>query len=341
MTAQDIITNLNKKIYHPVYLLFGEESYYIDKVCDAIENKILNDVEKEFNQTVVYGRDVDKKTVVSIAKRYPMMSNYQVVIVKEAQDLRDFFPRSGAKTKDSLEVYLEKPLLTTILVFCFKHTRKVDTRRKITKLIKAKGVILESKRLPDYKVSGWISTYIKKRGYSIDDQSSALIAEHLGNDLSKVVNEIEKLLINLPLKSQISGQEIEDNIGISKEYNIFEMQRAIAVKDISKVNRISIFYSNNQADYPIFMIIPMLFRFYLRLLMYMRLKDKSTNNAASVLGIAPFQLQDFNKAILYYNQGLVVKNISILRDFDLYAKGVGSSQKIDQLYLEMFSRLMR
>ncbi|RZK18950.1 MAG: DNA polymerase III subunit delta, partial [Pedobacter sp.] len=213
--------------FKPVYLLHGEESYYIDQVTDYIEDKLLNDAEKGFNQTVLYGKDTDMATVLGAAKRYPMMSDYQVVIVKEAQDLKWGKDDGGSKEAEFVLSYFEKPLPSTILVLAFKYAN-FDKRKKIYKAISKSGLIFQSDPVRDYKLVPWIEEFIKEKGYKIDQQASALMAEYLGTDLSKIANEIEKLMLNVPKETIINADLVQKNIGISKEYNVFELQKALA-----------------------------------------------------------------------------------------------------------------
>ena len=222
MDFERIKLDLKNKIYYPVYFLCGEEPYFIDNISDYIENELLNESEKEFNQTVIYGKETDIQGIISYAKRYPMMSNYQVVIVKEAQDLVNI---------DDLVSYVEHPLNSTILVICYKY-KKIDKRKKLIKLIEKNSVFFESAKLYDNKVPDWITGWLKLEGYGISLKAALLLSDYLGNDLLKITNELEKLFINIPKGSEITTNHIEENIGISKDYNIFELQNALGSRDL-------------------------------------------------------------------------------------------------------------
>ncbi|TXB66612.1 DNA polymerase III subunit delta [Vicingus serpentipes] len=316
MDHKQILTDLKNKVYHPVYFLSGEEPYYIDIVADYIEDNILDAGEKEFNQTIVYGKETDMITIISEAKRYPMMSNHNVVIVKEAQHLE--------KEIDKLEAYLEQPTPSTILVFCYKY-KTLDGRKSVTKKIKKQAVLLESKKLYDNQVPDWINGYLKSKKYTISPHASALIAEFLGTDLSKVANELNKLIINVPPGTEITPELVEKNIGISKDYNSFELNKAIGTKDVLKANKIVYHFAKNQKDNPLPMTIGILYSFFTNILNYHYAKDKSRNNIASLLRINPFFVQEYQVAAKNYNIKKAVKVIEYLRDYDLKSKGVNNT----------------
>lgn len=314
MTFDQILRDLENKIYYPVYFLTGEEPYYIDTISNYIEKNILDDQEKEFNQTVVYGQDIKVLDLISIARRFPMMANYQVVIVKEAQDIDKI---------DALSGYIENPLPSTLLVLNYKYN-KIDKRTKFYKDINKKGVFYESKKIYENKIAGWINEYVSKRGYTISPKASAMLTEFLGTDLSKIVNELNKLLINIPEKAQISDELVEQNIGISKDYNIFELRNAIGARNILKANQIINYFISNPKENPLLKTIALLFPFFTNLLIAHQLADKSKNNLATVLGMNPFFVQDFQVAMRNYSLSKVVSIIGYLREYDLKAKGVGS-----------------
>lgn len=316
MDHKQILTDLKNKVYHPVYFLSGEEPYYIDIVADYIENNVLDNAEKEFNQTIVYGKDTDMITVISEAKRYPMMANHNVVIVKEAQHLE--------KEMDKLEAYLDQPTPSTILVFCYKY-KTLDGRKGVTKKIKKQAVLLESKKLYDNQVPDWINGYLKSKKYTILPHASALIAEFLGTDLSKVSNELNKLILNVPAGTEITPELVEKNIGISKDYNSFELNKAIGTKDILKANKIVYHFAKSQKDNPLPMTIGILYNFFTNILNYHYAKDKSRNNIASLLRISPFFVQEYQVAANNYSIKKAVKVIEYLRDYDLKSKGVNNT----------------
>jgi DNA polymerase-3 subunit delta len=309
-----IIANLKQKKYSPVYLLCGEESYYIDVISDYLENKILDDGEKEFNLTVLYGRDVDAGKVIEQAKRYPLMSQYQLLILKEAQDM---------KTLDELSEYVKKPLSSTILVICHKH-KKYDKRKSLSGLVAKVGVYFESARLYQDKIPAWITDYAKSNGYNINQKAAILLSDFLGTDLSKVANELNKLFILLPSGSAITEEIIEKNIGISKDYNFFEFQEALASRNVEKANRIVNYFNSNPKENPLARIVPMTYSFFSKVLLCYTLTDKSKPSVASALKIAPFLTSDYIKAVNQYSYPQLAKIISTLREFDLKSKGVDS-----------------
>ncbi len=228
MKFEQIVADLKNKIYHPIYFLHGDEPYFIDFICDFIEENVLNEAEKEFDQSVLYGRDVTPGLIIDTARRYPMMSSYQVVIIREAQEISNI---------EELQPYVENPLKSTILVVAYKY-QKIDKRRSFAKTIDKTAVLFESSRLYDNQVPAWITSQIKARGYDINPRACALLADHLGSDLSRIMNEIEKLVINLPEGGVVSEEVIERNIGISKEYYVFELQNALGTRDVFRANRI-------------------------------------------------------------------------------------------------------
>jgi len=311
MTFEQIMTDLKNRIYKPIYFLMGEESYYIDKITDFIENNVLADSEKAFNQTIVYGRDTDAVAIDNISKRFPMMSSHQVVIVKEAQNLRDI---------EKLMYYAGNPLKSTILVINYKY-KTLDKRKKLYKEVATNGLIYESKKLYDNQVPEWIAKYLKENGYTIDPIASALLTEFLGTSLSKVSNELDKLIISLPKGSKITAKDIEENIGISKDYNNFELQNALVKKDVVKANQIISYFEKNQKENPIILTINSLYFFFRRLLMFHFLKDKNPRSVAASLQINPYFVKDYQSAAKRYNAKKTVAVISWLREYDLKSKG--------------------
>lgn len=326
MTAAEIIKDIKARKFKPVYLLHGEESYYIDEVTDYIEDKLLNDAEKGFNQTVLYGKDTDMATVLGAAKRYPMMSDFQVVIVKEAQDLKWAKEEGNSKEAEFVLNYFEKPLPSTILVLAYKYAN-FDKRKKIYKAISKSGLIFQSDPVRDYKLVPWIEDFVKDKGYKIDPQASALMAEYLGTDLSKIANEIEKLMLNISKEVTINTDLVQKNIGISKEYNVFELQKALAIRDVLKCNRIITYFANNPKANPTVMVLANLAGYFTKILRYHYLQNKA--EAASALGIPPFFVKDYEVAARNYNTGKVFQIISLLREYDLKSKGLDSSGNVN------------
>jgi len=339
MTAPEILKDLKNRKLKPLYLLHGEEPYFIDMLGNYIEHNLLSDAEKGFNQTVVYGKDTDMMTVLNAAKRYPMMADYQVVLVKEAQDMKWGKEDSDGKTIDPLLSYLEKPLPSTILVFCYKYG-KFDKRKKTYKAIDKNGVVFESATLYDNKVPGWIEDFVKEKGYRINAQAAALLGEYLGNDLSKVANELEKLMLNVNSGQEITSKEIQDNIGISKEYNVFELQTALARKDAVKVNRIINYFEANQKANPMVVVLGTLNNYFSKVLRYHYATDKSPNGVARELGVSPFFVKDYETAARTFNYGKTMQVIGLLREYDLKSKGVDSNADNGQLMKELMFKIL-
>jgi DNA polymerase-3 subunit delta len=311
-----IVNDIKGGNIKPIYFLMGEEPYYIDKLSEYIEKNILTEDEKGFNQTVLYGRDVSIEDVVSTAKRYPMMSDKQVVIVKEAQDL--------SRTIDKIESYAENPMPSTVLVFCYKY-KTLDKRKKVTKLLAKNGIVYESKKLYENQVGDWIKRVLAGKKYTIEPKASAMLVEFLGTDLSKINNELEKLQIILPAGSTISAKDIEENIGFSKDYNVFELRKAIGERNQLKAYKIADNFAQNPKDNPIVMTTGLVFGFFIQLLKYHGLKDKNPKNVASVLGVNPFFLKDYDVAIKNYPMKKVSQIVASLRDTDVKSKGVGAN----------------
>lgn len=329
--AEQMISAIQNRKFKPVYMLMGEEPYYIDKISDCIEKNVLTEDEKGFNQTVLYGRDTTIEEIVSNAKRYPMMADYQVVIVKEAQDL--------ARTIDQLESYVANPQPTTILVLCYKY-KSLDKRKKITKLFAEKGELLESKKLYDNQVAPWINQTLSGSGYNIEPKAAAMLAEFLGTNLSKVSNELDKLKIILPKGTTITPAHIERNIGISKDYNVFEFRNALGEKNILKANQIARYFAQNPKENPITLITSQVFAFYSQLLQYHGLADKNPRNVASLLKINPYFVKDYEVAARNYPMRKVSNIVASLRDIDMKSKGVGGSFPTEELLKDMLIAIL-
>ena len=321
MTYDQIIKELKNKVYYPVYFLQGDEPYYIDKISDYIEENILSESEKEFNQSVLYGKDLDALTLISHAKRYPMMSNYQVVLLKEAQDLKNLVMKESKDQKDPLLEYIQHPLASTILVFCYKY-KSLDKRTKFAKAIEKSCVLFESKRLYDNKIPDWINQYILSKGFRINPKASVLLAEHLGVDLTKITNEVEKLMLNLKAGDEITMQHIEENIGVSKDFNIFELHAALGRRNVLKANMIVNYFAANPKNNPLLSTVPQLFSYFMKIMTYHSLSDRSKNNVASALGVIPYFVGDYEMAAKSYSEQQTIQIISYLRDYDMKSKGV-------------------
>lgn len=323
MSAAEIIKDLKARKFKPLYLLQGEESYYIDQVVDYMENHVLSDAEKGFNQTVLYGKDTDMATVLNAAKRYPMMAEYQLIIVKEAQDLKWAKETEGSsKEAEFVQNYFEKPLPSTILVFAYKYAN-FDKRKKIYKAIVNNGIVFQSDLVREYQLAAWVEGFVKEKGYKIDPKAAALIAEYLGNDLSKIANEIEKLCLNVGKETTIQTDHIQKNIGISKDYNVFELQKALATRNVLKCNQIINYFADNPKANPMVMVMANLSAYFTKILKYHYLPNK--NDAAKELGVSPYFVKDYEMAARTFSHGKTFDIISILRTYDLKSKGLDSS----------------
>lgn len=314
--AVQIVNTIKKGQISPIYFLYGEEAYFIDKISDYIGAKVLTEEEKGFNQMVLYGKDVSIDDIVSNAKRYPMMAEKQVVIVKEAQHL--------SRTIEDLCSYAENPQQSTVLVICYKY-KKLDKRKKLHKIIKKNGVIFESKKLYENQVSDWLRKHLLSNGYTISHKASLLLVEYLGTDLGKISKELDKLKLVLPKETEINPQHIEEHIGISKDYNNFELKRAIGDRDIVKATKIINYFAQNPKDNPFILTITLLHSFFTQLLQYHGLSDHSPKNVASTLRINPYFVKEIQTAARNYPMKKVSAIISSLREMDLKGKGVGAS----------------
>lgn len=322
---EKIMDDLKNKNFQPVYFLMGEEPYFIDKISDYIENNVLDDAEKPFNQTVMYGLDTDIDNVINTARRFPMMSKIQIVIVKEAQNIKNI---------DNLVYYAEAPLKSTILVINYKY-RKLDKRKKLFTSISKNAIVFESKKLYDSQIPEWISNYLKQKGMEIQPEAAVLLSEYLGNDLGRIVNELEKLKISVPdNEKKINTLHIERNIGISKDYNNFELQNALINKDVLKANRIVNYFGKNPKNNPMVLTLTSLYYFFSRLLIYHSLADKSKNSVATALKINPYFVQDYQRAAKNYSSAKIRHIISLLREYDLKSKGIGNASNPDSELLK-------
>ena len=319
MTYEKIIQDIQNRVFYPIYYLHGEEAFFIDHICKMIDDTVLGEAEKDFNQTVLYGRDTDVQTIISVAKRYPMMSSHQVVLVKEAQNL---------KKLEELIPYIENPQQSTILVFCHKYG-KIDGRKKFGQLLKKKHVLFEAKKIYDNKIPGLISTYIQSKGYKLNPTASMLLAEHLGSDLSKITNEVEKLFITIPKGTEITADHIEENIGISKDFNVFELQRALGSRQVVKANQIINYFASDPKNHPMIMVIPILFNYFSNLMTIHTLKDKSQRSVASALSMNPYFVNDLMSAARNYPYDKLFRIIHYLREYDALGKGVGNNSTKD------------
>lgn len=321
ITYEEIARDLKNRIYKPVYYLMGEETYYIDKISEYIAQTVLTDEEKEFNLTVMYGADTEVATIINTAKRYPMMSEYQVVIVKEAQSV---------KKMEELSFYLQKPLQTTILVLCHKHGT-IDRRKKLAAEIEKVGVLFESKKIKDAQLPGFIASYLKRKSVDIEPKASEMMAEFVGTDLSRMAGELEKLVITLPQGTRrVTPEHIEKNIGISKDYNVYELRAALVAKDVLKANTIIHFFAQNPKANPIQQTLGGLFGFFSNLMLAYYAPEKTEQGIAAQLGLrSAWQAREYITAMRNYSGVKVMQIIGEIRYSDARSKGVDNSSLSD------------
>src|SRR5688500_11696111 len=335
--VKKICTDLKAKKYAPVYFLQGEETFYIDMLSDYIEKSALSESEKGFNQVILYGKDVTMAAVLTNARRFPMMAERQVVIVKEAQDIQDLNKEIGCKL---LLDYLTKQVPTTILVFCHKH-KSLDKRRELGKKIDQYAVTLNAKKLYDNQLPDFVHEYVAEKKVNVDDRAVQMLCEYVGNDLHRLTNEIDKLIISLPAGGSISTEQVMNQVGVSKEYNIFELQKAILQRDALLANKIVNHFERNTKKNPIIPVVAFLYSFFSKLLMATQASDKSEKGLVSELKVSPYAVRDYTLALRQYPAMKIVDNIAALKDADLKLKGVNTGSADDgQIFRELVWRIM-
>ncbi|HEX2534434.1 MAG TPA: DNA polymerase III subunit delta [Chitinophagaceae bacterium] len=331
MSAEKILDALKKKQYRPVYWLEGEEEFFIDQVVQYAEDQILSESEAGFNLTVFYGRDADWASVINACRRYPMFSERQVVILKEAQSMRDI---------DKLEGYIDKPLSSTILVVAYKH-KKVDGRTRLAKIIKEKGVVLTTKKLYENELPDWTGALVRSKGLSITQRALLLLIDHIGNDLSRLSNEIDKLALNLGKRKEINEDDIEQFVGVSKEFNVFELQHALASRDLYKAIRIVQYFEANPKAGPLQLIFPSLYNFFSKVLMIYTVPSREEKVIAQAIGVHSFFVKDYLQAATRYSFEGVEKIILLLHTYNLRSIGIDDAGTEDALLLkEMIVKIM-
>lgn len=329
---KQIAADIKSRKLKPIYFLMGEEPYYIDRISDLIQYNVLTEEERGFNQMVLYGLDVSIDDIVGNAKRFPMMAEYQVIIVKEAQDL--------SRTIENLVEYAKQPQPSTILVINYKY-KTIDKRKSLYKTLSKIGVVYESKKLYENQIADWIKRVLAPKDYTIAPKASQMLVEFLGTDLSKISNELDKLQVVLPKGTQISPQDIEENIGISKDFNNFELRKAIGEGNIKKAHQIAIYFAENPKDNPMVVTIALLFNFFSQLLYLHGMGDKSPRNVASALKINPYFVNEYLTAVRNFPMRKVSSVIATLREFDVKSKGVGAnSVPQGDLLKELLVRIM-
>ena len=313
MTYDQILQSLKARNFAPVYFLHGKEAYFIDQISDYIERNVLTEGERAFNQTILYGKDTEFQGVRDIVSRYPMMAERQVVILKEAQEMKSLTELAG---------YLEKPVPTTILVICFKH-KKLDGRTKFAQLLKKNATVYESKPIYDNQVAGWIIDHLKKKKLEISNNAAQLMADYLGTDLSKIDNELDKLAINLPSGSKVTIQHVQENIGISKDFNVFELQKALGLRQTAKANQIINYFIANPKQNNIIMVISSLYSYFSKLFLLHHLRGATDQQVLKTLSIgSAYFLKEYKAAVRHYPYGKIRQIIGLLSEYDLRAKGV-------------------
>jgi DNA polymerase-3 subunit delta len=327
--AEDILNHFNQKQFSSVYLLTGEENYYIDLLVSKFENEILDESEKDFNMTILYGLETNSKEICSFAKQYPIISQNRIVIVKEFQQI-------DKKELPLLTFYLEKPLSSTILVLVNKN-KPID--KKFLDKVSKSGVVFESNKLYEDKVTAWIDRYVKQKGFNIEASATNLIFEHLGNNLQKISNEIDKMSINLQQGSVIRLEDIANHIGINKDYNIFELQNAIGKLAHNKINKIVNYLLSNTNENPIQMMLPNLFSYFMKVGIVAQLREKTNESVASAIGVSPYFARDYIYAAQIFPLEKIYQNIDLIKEYDLKTKGLGSNFENEELFKELIYKL--
>ena len=313
-----IFKNIKNKEFLPIYFFHGEEAYYIDIAVKALENDVLTEEEKAFNQTVVYGKDTNYNEILSLAKQYPMMGDKQLIIVKEAQDLK-----LNEEETSLLEKYVENPVESTILVFAHKH-KKVDSRKKVFKTLDKAKMLFHSESVKDYNLAKWIDDEARNLQIKLAPGISQLLADYLGNDLSRIANELNKMKLVLKDGEVLDGKLVETHIGISKEFNVFELQKALGKKDANTAFKIAYYMGKNPKTNPIVMTIGNLYNFFSNVVLYHTVSHQSPPTIASELGINPYFVKDYAEAARLYPLKFATRIISVLREIDLKSKGLGA-----------------
>lgn len=324
MSAEKILNNLKKRVFNPVYWLEGEEEYFIDQVINYAEHRILSETEAGFNLSVFYGRDAAWPDVINACRKYPMFAELQVVIIKEAQAMRDI---------DKLEGYIDKPLASTLLFVAYKN-KKVDGRTKLAKLLKEKATVLTTKKLYDSDLPEWTNELIRGKGFTITNKALFLLIDHIGNDLNRLNNEIDKLALNLGARKNITEDEIEQFVGVSKEFNIFELQQAIAQRDLYKAIRIIQYFESNPKAAPLPLVFPSLYNFFSKVQMVYSVPARDDRSVATAIGVNQYFVKDYVQTALRFSSQEVEKVILLLHQYNLKGIGIGDGGTSDGMLLK-------
>ncbi|HEY0678879.1 MAG TPA: DNA polymerase III subunit delta [Chitinophagaceae bacterium] len=331
MSAERIITDWKKNKFKPVYWLEGDEEYFIDQIMDYAEHKLLSEAEAGFNRVVFYGKDANWADVVTACRRYPMFAERQVVLLKEAQQMRDV---------DKLEIYIENPLESTVFVVSYKE-KKVDGRSKFAKLLKEKGEVLTTRKLYENQLPAWTEDLVRSKGYSISNKALLLLVDHIGNDLSRMVNEIDKVVLNLHDRKSITEDDIEKYVGISKDFNVFELQEALSAKDVSKAIRIIQYFEANPKAGPIQLVLPVLHAFFSKVFVTFSMADKTENGLKPLFSNNIYSARQGITAARNYGYEGTEKVILLLHHYNLRSLGVNDPGTEDaSLLKEMVMKMV-
>jgi len=324
MTLEKILAGLKKQEYKTVYWLEGEEEFFIDQVIEYAEKNILSDSEASFNLTIFYGRDTSWPDLFNACTKYPMFSDKQVVILKEAQAMKDV---------ERLENYVEKPLSSTLLFVAYKG-KKLDGRTKLAKLLKDKAVLLSSKKLYDNELPEWTSELIKMKGYSINNRALSLLIDHIGNDLNRLNNEVNKLTLNLGTRKNITEDDVETFVGISKEFNVFELQQAIANKDLYKAIRIIQYFESNPKAAPIQLIFPSLYNYFSKVQMIYSVPSRDEKTVAAAIGVNAYFVRDYLQTAIKFSTHEIERVLLLLHQYNLKGIGINDAGTTDAMLLK-------
>ncbi|MCY7328467.1 MAG: DNA polymerase III subunit delta [Saprospiraceae bacterium] len=335
MTYDEILRDIHAKRFAPIYFLHGEEPFFMDQIADAIEANALPEAEKGFNQTILYGKEMDHLTLLDTLRRYPMMSERQVVILREAQEMKGL---------TELTSYIENSMPTTLFVACYKH-KKLDMRTKFGKALQGKSIVcFESKKLYDNQVADWISSYCKAKKIAIEPPAAALLSEYLGTDLGRICNELDKLALNLPTGTTVTSQQVQEYVGISKEYNVFELQKALASRDMPKIARMQAYFAANIRKNPLIVTISSLYAYFSKVYMLHGLRGSSDAEMVKALDLrSDWFLKEYKIASNNYSPSQTINIIALLKQYDLRSKGVETDTTNtgeEELMKELFWKIL-
>ena len=336
----EIIKDINAKKYSPVYFLHGEESFFINTLVAHFENELLDESQKSFNQYILYGKEIDITQIIATARKFPMMGDHQLIIVREAQDIKDW---KKSQSIEALIHYLKTPLPSTILVFAYQQ-KSLDKRSKLAKILNETSVMMESKKIYDNQIGHWIQNYLSTKSLQMTHKGIMMLSENIGNNLHRLSNEINKLAMNIPKGVEINEQHIQNYVGINRDYNIFELQKALSFGDYSKAYRIVEYFTLNLNRNPFVITIVQLFNYFNKILIIHQSSVKEKHHIASIIGVSPFFVGEYLNASKRYSLSIVLRNIELVHDADLKFKGIkpfaSSKGKEGALLKELIFKLM-